>query len=240
VNALTGFDDALYRVEKVVVAVALALMGVVVFLDVVHRVSSREGSLLANPVVMGIAACLLASAAFHTRGASMPVPKGVATGVGLIVAQHAFVWAMPNGLVWSQTFALALTLWLGTIGASLAAHDRRHLAMDVGSKLWPPAIAGKVAAVGHVVTALFAVLVLYLAGLSTYDHFHLWYTNDFASGNLPGTAIPKWFAALAIPYGMVVIAFRFLLDAVRAWTGQLEEDDDPLHQLGIEVEEAAK
>ena len=101
-SALERFDDALYRAEKAVVAGALALMGVVVFLDVVHRVSTREGSLLASPVVMGVAACLLASAAFHTRGASQAVPKGIGTGVVLVALQHAFVWAMPNGIVWSQ------------------------------------------------------------------------------------------------------------------------------------------
>jgi TRAP-type C4-dicarboxylate transport system permease small subunit len=234
---LLQFDEALFRVERMVVAAMLGSMGLVVFLDVLHRVSTRGGSLLANPLVTGGVTALLGVFAMRTRGDSSGtgVAKGLGIGVGFAAAQVGFVQLVPNGLVWSQTLALALTLWLGLIGASLAAHDHRHLALDVGSKLWPPHIAPKVAALGHIVTAAFCVLVLVLGYRSTSQHIDLWEQTAHAGGTLSGTAIPKWFAAAAIPYGMLALSFRFTLEAIRTWTGDLPiGGDDTLRQLGIE------
>lgn len=227
-------DDAIYRAEKAVVAAMLLVMGLAVFLDVVHRVSTRADSWAASPWFLAVVGGIFAGFAFHTRGDDQPWLKGAATGIGLAVIRAGFLWALPNGLVWSQTLALALTLWLGNLGASLAAHDRRHLAMDVGSKLWPPAWQGKVAAVGHAVTAVFCLGILVLAVRSVGSHWDLWVATDGAAGNLSGLAIPKWVPALSIVYGMVLLAFRFGLDAWRAWTGRLADDgDEVLHQLGL-------
>lgn len=216
----------------------LVLMGLVVFLDVVHRVSTREGSWLGNPGFVGAVAALLGVLAFRTRGDGSAEVKGALLGGGLALAQLAFVALLPNGLVWSQTLALSLTLWLGTIGASLAAHERRHLAMDIGGRLVPPALAGKVAAIGHAVTAAFAVLILWLGLRSVLAHWDLWTATDGAAGVLSGLPIPKWFAAAAIPYGMAMLGLRFGVDAVAAWTGRLAVGgDDTLHQLGLSTEE---
>ena len=240
-SPIEAFDELLYRAEKAVVAGMLAIMGAVVFLDVLHRVSTREGSWLANPLVVAPLVGGVAILALLTRGVSQPVAKGLGIGVGLAAAQFAFVKLVPNGLVWSQSLALALTLWLGTIGASLAAHDRRHLAMDVGAKLLPPSIAGKAAAIGHLLTASFCALLFVLGVRSVLGHWDLWTATDGAAGNLSGLALPKWFPALAIPYGMAVLVFRFTLDAWRTWTGRLEVGgDDTLHQLGIQVDEGGK
>ena len=119
---LLQFDELLFRAERLVVAAMLGSMGLVVFLDVLHRVSTRGGSLLANPLVTGGVTALLGVFAMRTRGDSSGtgVAKGLGIGVGFAVAQVGFVQLVPNGLVWSQTLALALTLWLGLIGASLA------------------------------------------------------------------------------------------------------------------------
>lgn len=240
-------DAVIVRAERFVVAALLSVMGFVVFLDVVHRVSTRVDSPLNNPVVVSIGGAVIAAAAFHTRGSLSPVPKGVGVGLGVALGQILFVKLVPNGLVWSQTLALALTLWLGTMGASLAAHSRRHLALDIGSKLWPPSIAPKVAAIGHLCTAAFCLGLIFLAGRSIFGfemsgthvpgHLDIWRESDGAGGTLSGTGIPKWLASLSIPYGMAVIAFRFTLDAYRTWTGQLAiGEDDTLHQLGITEE----
>lgn len=226
-------DDALYGAERVTVALLLLTMGAVVFLDVLHRVSSRAGTLLSNPFFVAGAFGLGAVLALRTRGDALPLPKGIAIGVGIAVAERIYVAAVPNGLVWSQSLALALTLWLGLLGASLAAHDRRHLALDIGSKLWPPALRPKIAAVGHVVTALFCFFVAILGMRSVAEHWDLWTATQGAAGTLSGLAIPKWVPALSVPYGMTVIALRFLLEAWRVGTGRLPVEVDELAQLGI-------
>lgn len=229
-------DGLLFEAEKAVVALMLASMGTVVFLDVFHRVSTRTDSLLANPLFTAATAAVIGVLAMRTRGDATRtgVGKGVAVGVVFGVAQMVFVRALPNGLIWSQTFALALTLWLGLIGASLAAHEGRHLALDVGAKLWPKALAPKMVALGHLVTAAFCLLLLYLSVRSTGQHIALWQQTGHAGGTLSGTDIPKWFAAMAIPYGTLALTFRFTLEAVRTWRGDIEiGGDDTLKQLGI-------
>lgn len=226
-------DDAIFRAEKAAVAAILSVMGLIVFLDVVHRVSTRSESLLSSPVFIGVAGTIIGGLALMTRGRS-PV-GGIAIGIGIAAAQQAFIRVFPNGFFWSQALALALTLWLGLVGASLAAHERRHLALDIGSKLWPPAIAPKAVALGHVITAAFCVVVVWFAAVSALDHFNVWSESDHTAATLSGTVIPKWFAAAAIPYGMSMLTFRFLREAVGTWRGDIAiGGDDTLHQLGIE------
>lgn len=249
ISALERLDDLLVRAERAVVAALLAVMGLVVFLDVMHRVSTRADSLLAHPAFVAPVGAVLVALALRTRGVSGAVPKGIVAGISLAVGQLAFVRLVPNGLVWSQTLALALTLWLGTMGASLAAHERRHLALDIGSKLWPAALLPKITALGHLLTAVFCVALLLLAGRSIFGyeldgshvpgHLDVWRESEGAAGTLSGTGIPKWLAALSIPYGMAVLAFRFTLEAAKTWMGLVEVGgDDTLHQLGIEGDPA--
>lgn len=233
IKALRAADDALFAAEKAIVAVLISVMGAVVFLDVLHRVATRADSWLADPLVVGPVAVLVGAAALHTRG--KPAWMGAVAGAAFVAAWRGFVWALPNGIVWSQTLALALTLWMGLMGASLAAHERRHLGLDIGAKLWPEALRPKVAAIGHFATAAFCVLLLWLGWRSVVDHLDLWTATEGAAGNLSGLAIPKWATNLAIPYGMLALGFRFALEGVRTWTGDLKDiGDDTLKQLGIE------
>lgn len=248
---LTRLDDGLYRIERAIVGWMLALMGIVVFLSVSHRAGlglltpqSAPGFFLAvaeaddwpmvGPVLFGVVMSLLAAAALSTRGERItPAPL---IGGGLTLLLVGFVQFFPNGLIEAQPLALALLLWLGLMGATLAAHDRRHLALDIGSKIWPPALAPKIAAVGHVLTAFFCVVILYLGWRSLTHHYGLWSDSEGAAGLISAVRwLPKWAATLAIPYGMAVLAFRFLLDAARAWSGLVvDAGDDTLRQLGID------
>ena len=98
--------------------------------------------------------------------------------------------------------------------------------------------SAKVAAVGHLASALFCLVILVLSSRSVMDHVATWANSEGAAGVVSGTAIPKWFAAAAIPYGSIALAFRFVLEAIRSWNGKVVEiEDDTLHQLGIRTED---
>ena len=103
----------LYRAERRLTAAAIAAMGTVVFLDVVHRVASRETSVQAQAAVC-VGALLLVYAALRTRAPSTGRLRHAGGAVGLVaagkVALLAFVALLPNGLIWGQTFALVLML----------------------------------------------------------------------------------------------------------------------------------
>lgn len=257
-EGILKLDEALFRLEKSLVAVILMAMGVVMFLAVAHRagiamtnpqdapafflgLASAESWPSVAPFLIAIVFSAVATAGWGSRkntDTATAIRNGLITGVGLTALEWLFVTFFPSGLVWAQSFALSLLLWLSMLGASLAAHDRRHLALDIGSKLWPEALRPKVAALGHALSAVFCLVLLVLAISSVGSHLNAWLDSEGAAGVLSGTRIPKWFAAAAIPYGTIVLAFRFLLDAWRTLTNTMPEDgDETLHQLGISVDE---
>ena len=254
---LASFDALLYQIEKVAVWVILLGMGMVMFLAVSHRAAGamsnthsaptfllelvgESGWPWLAPVLVAAVLSAVCGAALATRGSKSALVGGIGLGVGLTALGKLFGVVMPNGIVQAQPMALSLLLWLSLLGASLAAHDRRHLSLDIGSKIWPEALRPKVAAVGHFLSAIFCVVLLVLALRSVQDHFHTWSTSEGAAGVISRTAIPKWFASAAIPYGTFALAFRFFLEAWRTWRGELKEDgDDTLRQLGIQTEEGS-
>ena len=240
---------AVVRVEKALVAGGMGIMGVVVFFDVVHRVASRDRGIImrfagedaawANPVGTALGLCVLLGvvyAALRTRGQ----PASTATGIRAVVVAAAlygglrlFVWVLPNGLVWSQTLGLVLMLWVGLLGASLAAHEHRHLALDLGSKLWPKKHLPAVQAVGNVVTALFCLIFAFLAVVSLGDHWKDYADTDGAGGIFVALPIPKWAAFSVVPVAFTIMALRFLAQAVDGVKRGVIEDDDPLKLLGM-------
>lgn len=245
----SGLTAAIVRVEKAVVAIGMGIMGVVVFFDVIHRMASRDRGVLmrifgedatwTNPVGTAIGCAVLLGvvyAALRTRGE----PASKRTAIRSVVVAGAiygglrlFVFVLPNGLVWSQTLGLVLMLWVGLVGASLAAHEHRHLSLDLGSKLWPKKALPMVQAVGNVVTAGFCLVFAFLAVKSLGDHFKDYADTDGAGGIFVALPIPKWAAFSVIPVAFVIMAVRFLAQARDGVLKGEIEDDDPLKLLGM-------
>lgn len=233
-----------FRIEKKIAAACLAVMGTVVFFDVMHRFWTRQeglfsrfygntpSGLIASKLTGAVIVLAFVYGALRTRGR----PHAASTFVRAVVIEalayagiEAFVWIVPNGLVWSQTLGLALMLWVACVGASMAAYEHRHLALDLGSKLWPKKTLPYVQAFGHAVTALFCVALGVLALYSIGAHYKDYVDTDGASGVFVALPVPKWIAFLGMPVGFFVMAVRF---AMQAKKHELEEDD-PLQMLGL-------
>lgn len=237
-----------YRAEQRFVALAMAVMGVIVFLDVVHRVASRPMSWLAKGIVFAVlwgfsyGALRLRGASKSAASLAPPASVGASLGAAfaLTAGLYAFLWAfltfLPNGLVWSQTLGLVLMLWVGIVGASLATHERRHLALDLGSKLWPKRALPYVQAVGNALTAAFCLALGLLSAWSLKDHWKDWQDTQGAGGVFAALPIPKWAAFLALPTGFVAMAVRFALQAVDGARKGTVEEDDAMHLLGMRAD----
>ena len=240
----------IYAVEKRFSAVATGLIGAVVFLDVVHRTASREEGLLGRVLgpgpwtgpagtVLGVAFfAVVVQAALRMRGRARGASTwgiAAALSIGGWLALRAFLWVMPNGLVWSQTLGLVLMLWVGVTGASMAAHDKRHLSLDLGSKLWPQALLPKVQGIGHLVTGLFCFVLVVLACVSLRDHYRDWSSTAGAGGTFVALALPKFIAFSVVPVGFGVMGVRFFAQMLESFSGRVEEDD-ALHMLGLQAE----
>jgi TRAP-type C4-dicarboxylate transport system permease small subunit len=243
-------SERIYSVEKRFAATATGLIGAVVFLDVVHRTASREEGLLGRVLgpgpwtgplgtVLGIAFfTVVVQAALRMRGRAAGASTwGLAAvfSIGGWLALRAFLWLLPNGLVWSQTLGLVLMLWVGVVGASMAAHDKRHLSLDLGSKLWPASLLPKVQGLGHLVTGSFCLVLAVLSCVSLRDHYRDWSSTAGAGGTFVALALPKFVAFSIVPVGFCVMGVRFFAQMLESFAGNVEEDD-ALHMLGLQAD----
>lgn len=230
---LVKLDARIYKIERIVVGVLFLVMALVVFLDVVHRVFSRVPGRLAilfagplgttaenldsvaAPVFIGATLLALTYAALRTR-AGKTAPSRVRTlftaalftAIATTVVQ-AYVLLMPDGVVWAPYLALSILLWIGLVGASLATYAGRHLAMEMGEKLWPKRLRTPVRVTAQLVTASFCSLIVVLGSISLADHFSAWQASPRAD-LLPSVDLPKWIVFAVVPYAFAMMAGRFL------------------------------
>lgn len=235
-DALGRVDAAVYRVEQKIVGTFLVLMAGSVFIDVVHRVFSRSPGRLSvilgamidrppesldetvTPVAVGLISFGIVYLAFRTRkppkGQPPMAPKpalirAVIATVVLTALIQGFVRFVPQGVVWAPYFALSLFLWVGLVGASMATYASRHLALEMGEKLWPEKMRPGVKAVSRMVAGAFALLLAVLGAMSMYDHFVLW-TDTPQASLIPAVDIPKWIVFGVVPYAFGAVALRFI------------------------------
>jgi TRAP-type C4-dicarboxylate transport system permease small subunit len=228
-------DAWVYAVERLVVGGLFVAMAVAVFVDVVHRIFSRSPGRLASilagifgadareldgtaaPIIMGVVFALLAYGAVRTRarakgdalGLRQAVGRALVLAVGLTVIVQTFLWLMPEGIVWAPYGALVTLLWVGLIGASMATHTGKHLALEMGEKLWPERAQSYVRRVSQLITALFSLLLVLLGSISLEDHLSAWLHSPQAA-LIPAVDWPKWIVFAVVPYAFGMIALRML------------------------------
>jgi TRAP-type C4-dicarboxylate transport system permease small subunit len=241
-------DAALYRAERLLAGALFLFMSFIMFASVTHRVFSREegrlavlvGDLLAGlgvtldqatlhgPVSAGLSfvlGLLFSYAALRTMKRDEPISAGKALGYALVITAvgagviQFLLWALPNGLVWGPVMALASMLWVSFLGASIATYEKRHLALEMGEKIWPEKMMPAVRSLGMLATALFVGFLLALAFVSIADHHAGWVVNHLA-GNLLPTEVPKWVVFLIIPYTFGIMTLRFLGLSLGALRGE--------------------
>jgi len=152
---------------------------------------------------------------------SQPAGWAVKVGVLVLVITPAFVYValhyFPRGYSWSKELSLLLLLWVGFLGASVCAHEGKHLRMEAFDKLIPPAIARWLRAVGYLATAAFCIFMTVLGYRYIFDPT----TGFYYIGGVFGeqTQIPDWVANIAAPVAFALTAMRFIAAAVSAITG---------------------
>lgn len=248
--AIVKLNDRLYQLERRITAIAMVIMGTVVFLDVLHRFWTRQsglfsalfgtsqGGAIASQALGGLIVLAFAYGALRTRGRASGMgtaARALAITVGMYAVMEVFTLVVPNGLVWSQTLGLMLMLWVACMGASMAAHEHRHLALDFGSKLWPKKVLPYAQALGNFITALFCAALGLLAIYSIRQHYGDYVDTEGAGGIFPALPVPKWIAFLGMPLGFFVMSARFFVQTAHSFQGEVEEDD-PLLLLGLKDE----
>lgn len=113
--------------------------------------------------------------------------------------------------IWGDPIVRVLVLWVGLLGAMAASRDRRHITVDVLSRV----LTGRAKAAAEVITNLFACGVTGILA---------WQTARFVAFDYEGGTIgirqfpligdvPTWWLELVIPVAFAIMSLRFLLVA---------------------------
>jgi C4-dicarboxylate transporter DctM subunit len=105
-----------------------------------------------------------------------------------------------------------LVLWVGFLGAAIAAREGRLLSLATGSLVpagWPRRVAGMTAAaIGGAVSVILALAAVEFV------------QSERGVGSSFGAGIPTWVAELVLPIGFTLIALRLAWRSSDRWTGR--------------------
>jgi len=135
---------------------------------------------------------------------------------GALAVSPIFAWFclthIPEGYGWGKEISMLFTLWVGFFGASICVHEGKHIRLEALEKTHPEAAKHIVAAIGHVVAALFAVFIGYLGVLYLQDQFA-------TGGTLSQTQLPQWVLTVVVPVAFGLTAIRSIAAAISALQG---------------------
>jgi len=146
--------------------------------------------------------------------------------IGLVVAGGLLaVFALnyfPDEYSWSKELSLIMLLWVGFLGASICAHEGKHIKMEAASRVVPEKLEKHVTALGFLVAAFFCAIMSWLG----YEYAK---TTMEYGGVYEQTGVPDWFSTIAIPVAFGLTVLRFVGAAISTWMGGsygTAEDED--------------
>ena len=138
----------------------------------------------------------------------------VALGLMAILPIAEIVWraVFKTGIPGSGPFVQHLTLWVGFLGAAIAARDGQLLALAT-STFFPE---GRVRRAAEVLSALVAAMVATLLARAAFDM--VWVERE--SGSVIAAHVPVWVGQLVLPVAFALIAVRIAWRASPGWPGR--------------------
>ena len=154
---------------------------------------------------------------------------GVLATYGLV---RLLLVVMPNGLIWSQTLALVLTLWVGFVGASMCTYQNRHLRVEAVQRFLPEKIRPVVGFVSGLLTTTVCLVLLWLSIRYVRFNYEEYVITEGKGGLFLGMDVPKYLGFAALPIAFAFMAIRFAVKALAALRGEVEEPLDPVAAAG--------
>lgn len=112
-----------------------------------------------------------------------------------------------TGFVWTGELLKLMVLWLAMLGAVAASRDDEHIRIDVISRYLPDRWRAGTRAVADLFTAAVCALIAWYA----YEYVLL--IAEFEETVLIDT--PAWIVQSVLPFSLAVLAYRYLLLAVK-------------------------
>ena len=116
-----------------------------------------------------------------------------------------------TGIPGSAPFAQNLTLWVGMLGAAIAARDGKLLVLATGEFL-----PKNMAAFGHVIGAFVGAAIATIFAVGGWALVH----TEREVGDLVALNVPVWMSVTVFPVAFALIAVRLVWRASPHWTGR--------------------
>ena len=119
-----------------------------------------------------------------------------------------------GGFIWAKELAAFLMIWVGFVGASLAAKVNKHIVVGIPEKLFPKKVLPYVSLFASVIIFTVTILIAYLGFNYVLE------TKEFGETSLV-LNIPLWIVQIIIPASLVIIAFRFVGIGIQIFKGKI-------------------
>jgi len=130
-------------------------------------------------------------------------------GAMIVVAGSQIVLrdVFDHGLIWGDGLLRILVLWIAVAGGLAASRSEKHLSIAVLGHLLSPKWKLRVGVVINLFTAFVCALLC-------------WFSIQFvlstrAYGDVVLNQVPAWYLQLVLPIGFGLIAWRYLVHAIR-------------------------
>ncbi len=128
------------------------------------------------------------------------------TMMTVAVAQILLRNFLGAGIIWGDVLVRVLVLWIGMVGAMVAARQNKHINIDLVMRYLPKRLALWV----NVSVQLFAAGVCALAAFYSL----VFVLAEYADGGRAFGSIPVWICEAIIPLAFAVMALRFFMMAL--------------------------
>jgi TRAP-type C4-dicarboxylate transport system permease small subunit len=115
------------------------------------------------------------------------------------------------GIIWADLFLRHLVLWVGLMGAVLVTRERRHIKIDILTKIIPEKAKPPL----NLFTDIVSLFVTILLTKASYTFV----MSEKIGGSILFLNVPTWTMELMIPIGFALMAFHFLLGIVETLFG---------------------
>ena len=123
--------------------------------------------------------------------------------VGMAFTQILLRNLFDTGIVWGDVLVRLLVLWIGMVGAMVAARRSDHISIDIVTRYLPDKIKHLATCVTEFATAVVCSIVAY---------FSLKFViSEYQYGAAAFAGVPVWICELIIPFAFAIIALRYFL-----------------------------
>ncbi|MFC1562983.1 TRAP transporter small permease, partial [candidate division KSB1 bacterium] len=109
-----------------------------------------------------------------------------------------------GGFIWGDVFIRQMVLWLGLIGASFATKEKRHINIDIVSRI----LKDKSKHFVNILVSLISVYVCWLLLKASIDFV----SAEKGFGTTIFTDTPAWLFQVVFPIAFSIMVFRFVLN----------------------------